>query len=296
MVDKMLKDTVSTGFVETPPLVSIITPAYNSSRYLTRALESVKRQDFSLEHIIVDDCSSDSSWLQLQALQVEYPWVKTIRLENNCGPVVARNKAIEISKGRFLAFHDVDDFWLPNKLKTQIQFMVDNDCALSFSDYRFVSEDGRYVGRRLNGFDKIGWNLHHITRYLGCLTIVLDKNKISDFIFPNINPAIRAEDFLAWSYCIKKTGAALRCPHDLARYAVVPNSRSSKPISVSFSIWKLYRNVEDISIFMSALYFICYSFVVAWKRFWYRPRFDRTEVDRDYEWSLLPETELRRGI
>ena len=151
-------------------MVTVITPNYNGEKFISRVVESVSRQNYSLEHIVIDDNSTDGSWELLVKLSKKYSWLKPVRLEKNYGPVVARNKAIELAKGKFLAFLDVDDLWQEDKLKTQIEFMTKKGCALSFSDYRFISEDGRNIGRRIKGFDKIGWSLHHITRYLGCLS------------------------------------------------------------------------------------------------------------------------------
>ena len=275
------------------PLVSIITPNFNGGRFIRRVVDSVCQQNYPIEHIIVDDCSTDDSWAILEELSLEHPWLKLVRLAQNSGPIVARNRAIELARGRFLAFLDVDDFWLPHKLQTQIEFMLSKDCVLCFSDYRFVSEDGRKIGRLLQGFNKIGWHLHHMTRYLGCLTIVLDREKYPDFRIPEIRPATRAEDFLAWSQCILRFGPALRCPHDLARYSVVSNSRSADKMEGAISVWRLYRQLEDISVQIAAFYFCVYVAGVLWKRHWNDPVMNRSEVDRDYEWSLLPETHTR---
>ncbi|MEQ9107796.1 MAG: glycosyltransferase family 2 protein [Limnobacter sp.] len=270
------------------PTVSVITPNYNGGSFIQRVVESVQQQHFSLEHIVVDDCSTDNSWAILQELGCAYPWLKAVRLDKNSGPVVARNKAIEMASGRFLALLDVDDFWLPNKLKTQVRFMQDNDCGLSFSDYRFVSEDGRKIGRRLEGFHKVGWHLHHMTRYLGCLTMVVDRNHFPDFKFPNVASYYKAEDFIAWSRCMSVSGRpALRCPHDLARYSVVNNSRSSDYKSAALSVWKLYRDIEKIGLLLSSVYFFSYSVNAAWKRLRCKPILDRSTIDEDYSWSLL---------
>ena len=278
------------------PLISVITPNFNGERFIRRVVECVRQQNYPVEHIIVDDCSTDKSWILLQELSLEYPWLKPVRLEQNSGPIVARNRAIELAQGRFLAFLDVDDFWLPQKLQTQAEFMLNNDCVLSFSDYRFISEDGRKVGRRLQGFNQIGWHLHHMTRYLGCLTIVIDHEKYPDFKISNISPAVRAEDFLAWSACIQRHGAALRCPHDLARYAVVENSRSSDKKRASSSVWRIYRDIESIPLPSALFYFFVYALGVTWKHYWNRPFLMRANVDQDYEWSLLPETTTRGDI
>jgi len=287
MVPNFCCDMGRNQIMNSTPTVSVITPNYNGERFIGRVVESVRRQRYSLEHIIVDDCSQDGSWGLLLKLAEEYPWLKPVRLENNSGPVVARNKAIELAQGRFLAFLDVDDFWLPHKLSTQVQFMLYKECALSFSDYRFVTEDGQKIGRRLQGFNKVGWHLHHMTRYLGCLTIVLDRNSIPDFRFPDLKTARRAEDFLAWSSCIKQAGLALRCPQDLARYSVVPHSRSSVTRSSVGSVWRLYTDVEGISFSVASFYFLIFALGVAWKRFRFRPTYERRVVDADHKWSLL---------
>lgn len=273
--------------ISSAPLVSVITPTFNGERFIRRSVECVRRQNYPVEHIIVDDCSTDSSWGLLEKLSTEYPWLKPLRLKRNSGPVVARNIGIESAQGRFLAFLDIDDFWLPDKLHTQVNFMLGRNCVLSFSDYRFVSEDGTKVGRRLRGFDQVGWHLHHMTRYLGCLTIILDRERYPEFQIPEISPATRAEDFLAWSRCITKFGPALRCPFDLARYAVVANSRSAAKKG-SISVWRMYRQLEHIPLHLAAFYFSAYATGVYWKRYWNRPFMDRSVIDQDYEWSLLP--------
>jgi teichuronic acid biosynthesis glycosyltransferase TuaG len=267
--------------------VSVVTPSFNGGKYLNRLIESVNLQNFPLEHIVVDDCSTDNSWDILVELSSKYEWLKIFRLDKNSGPIVARNTAIRLSKGRFLAFLDVDDFWMPNKLTIQISFMLQYDVALCYTDYRFVSENGDLVGRRIRGFNKIGWNLHHVTRFLGCLTIVVDRFKISDFSIPDISPAFRAEDFYAWSLSIRKGFHFIRCPFDLARYSIVDNSRSSKPFLVAFSVWKLYRNVESIPFIKTSFFFISYSIFTFLKRIWFRPIYKREKIDTNSDWSIL---------
>lgn len=263
-------------------LISVITPVYNASHYLPRVIESVQKQHgVNYEHIVVDDCSTDDSLAILLKLAACDERIKVIQFQNNRGVVEARNAAIAQANGRYLAFLDADDLWMQDKLQIQSRFMQETGAALSFTDYRFVSEDGNKIGRLLRGTNQIGWSLHHMTRYLGCLTIMVDRERCPDFSFGDISSECRAEDFLAWSKIIKQNGPAVRCPHDLARYSVVPNSRSSSGSRAAKSVWRLYRDIEDIALFPAIIYFIVYVVFAAMKRIYCRPIWPRSVIDKD---------------
>jgi teichuronic acid biosynthesis glycosyltransferase TuaG len=212
-------------------------------------------------------------------LSKKYCWIKPIRLQKNSGPVVARNIAISNARGKYLSFIDVDDYWLPEKLSIHIGFMEKNYAAISFSDCRYISEDGKLIGRRFSGVNKVGIHMHFMTRYIGCLTVIVNRHICEDFYFPDIHPSVRAEDFLAWLQVIRAHGPAIRCPHDLARYSVVMNSRSSDPIQASLSVWKLYRYSLNLPIISAGVYFGFYAIFVIYKRFYFKPRFKSLEVD-----------------
>jgi len=104
----------------TAPRVSCIVPVYNGERFLPEALESVLRQTRPPDEIIVvDDGSTDGSGRIAAALG---PPVRCVRQEN-AGPAAARNLAIRLAAGDFLAFLDADDLWLPRKLELQLATM-----------------------------------------------------------------------------------------------------------------------------------------------------------------------------
>src|SRR5690554_7842863 len=108
--------------------------------------------------IIVDDCSSDNSAEIIQQYASQDPRIKLIQLEKNSGAAVARNKAIEASTGRFIAFLDSDDLWMPNKLEKQVQFMLDQDVAFSFSAYEKIDEKDR-KSRRVGKECRSRWEM-----------------------------------------------------------------------------------------------------------------------------------------
>jgi teichuronic acid biosynthesis glycosyltransferase TuaG len=263
------------------PLVSIITPVYNSQAFLPRLFYSVKNQDyFNYEHILIDDCSTDNSLQLISNLASKDNSVKCIVNNTNRGPVVSRNLGIQKARGKYIAFLDADDYWLPNKLSIQTKFMEETNCVISFTDYRFISSDGSKIGNCLRGPSKVDWSLHHMTRYLGCLTIMINYDICSDFSFPDVSSEIRAEDFIAWSNIIKNYGPAIRCNGDLARYAVIDNSRSSNAIKNSVSVWYVYRKIEKINLIVSIFYFIFYLLSTFIKRIYYKPFLPSIAIDK----------------
>lgn len=262
-----------------PILCSVITPVYNATHFLPRVVECVREQGVPLEHIFVDDCSTDDSLNVLHELAKDNPQIRVFKLSHNQGPAAARNHAIAKATGKYLAFLDSDDLWLPEKCSVQTRFMEKTDAAISFTDYRYISEDGSLVGRRLRGPNRIGWSMHHMTRYLGCLTIMINRQKCPDFHFPNISIEYRAEDFYAWSLVLQKYAPAVRVPHDLARYAVVDNSRSSQAVRAAKSVWKLFRKKEKLPFAEAAFYFASYCIFTLAKRRLLKPQWPRERID-----------------
>ena len=124
-------------------LVSIITPSYNSSKFIVECIESVLSQTYeNWEMIIVDDCSKDNSKEIISELSTKDKRIKPIFLEKNVGAAEARNTAIRQSKGKYVAFLDSDDLWNPKKLEKQLSFMHENEIAFSYTTYQFISENG----------------------------------------------------------------------------------------------------------------------------------------------------------
>ena len=116
--------------------VSIITPAYNSAKIIIQTIDSVLAQTYTnWEMIIVDDKSTDHTKKIISEYMQKDNRIKYILLEENSGPAVARNRAIEEAEGRYIAFLDADDLWMPVKLEKQIAFMQRENIALSYTGY-----------------------------------------------------------------------------------------------------------------------------------------------------------------
>ena len=98
--------------------VSVITPVYNVASVIERTLDSILMQNYKdLEIVLVDDCSKDNSAEIIAKYTAKYPNIKYHKQEKNGGAAVARNTALNLAKGRYVAFLDSDDWWEEGKLK-----------------------------------------------------------------------------------------------------------------------------------------------------------------------------------
>ena len=105
-------------------LVSIITPAYNASSTIEETYKSILSQTYdNWEWIVIDDFSTDNTFDIVSGLAKNNPKITLIRPKEKGGAAVARNAGIEIAKGRFVAFLDSDDLWMPKKIEKQIEFI-----------------------------------------------------------------------------------------------------------------------------------------------------------------------------
>ncbi|MBO3463540.1 glycosyltransferase family 2 protein [Aetokthonos hydrillicola Thurmond2011] len=113
------------------PTVSVIIPTYNRIKYISRAINSVINQTFrDYEIIVVDDASTDGT---VKFIRENYPNITLVQLSKNSGAGAARNQALSIAKGNFIAFLDSDDQWEKNYLETQIHYIQsDSNNVLAF--------------------------------------------------------------------------------------------------------------------------------------------------------------------
>ena len=122
--------------------VSVIIPAYNRPEFLPACLESVLNQDraISIEVLCVDDGSPNDPFARLPKPMPDH--VHLLR-KTNAGVSAARRYAYERTKGRYIAFNDDDDLWLPGKLRTQLDFMERHpEIDMVFGDLQAFTEDG----------------------------------------------------------------------------------------------------------------------------------------------------------
>lgn len=108
--------------------VSIITPAWNSEKYIVETIKSVQKQTYTnWEMIIVDDCSTDKTVDIVKDIAKYDSRIKILMQPENYGAAKARTRGMEESTGRFIAYLDADDIWKEKKLEKQISFMKEKN-------------------------------------------------------------------------------------------------------------------------------------------------------------------------
>lgn len=165
------------------PVISVITPAYNSEVFIKETIQSVLDQTYSdWEMIIVDDRSKDDTVSLIKEMQDKDARIRLIELEKNSGSAVARNTAIEHSNGRYIAFLDSDDSWYPEKLERQLKFMQDEDVAFSFTEYVRTLEDGTETDYISKAPETVDWDALMKRCVIGCLTVMIDTEKTGEVL------------------------------------------------------------------------------------------------------------------
>lgn len=245
------------------PLVSVIMPNYNGAKFLGQAISSVQKQTLrDWELLFIDDGSTDDSVSLVEKIQALDPRVKLLKTTFKKlahGPGAARNTGIESARGRYIAFLDSDDLWLPMKLEKQLAFMNSRDSAFSFGWYEVIDENGQLVSEKKPAVDSVNYSKLLRDCIIGCLTAVYDSEKL-DKQFINLHPQDRFADYSLWLKILKITPRA-DCLHEfLGQYRLVGRSISANKLKAAEHNWHLLRNVEGLS-FLSAVYYFTWYVV-----------------------------------
>ena len=229
-------------------LVSIITPSYNTGRFISKTIESVLAQSYSnWELIIVDDCSTDNTDdIVNQYLSDER--IRYIKNEVNSGAAVSRNRALREAKGKWIAFLDSDDLWEQDKLEKQIAFMEDNDYHFSYTNYVEIDEKSSPIGKSVTGPKRITKHGMYNYCWMGCLTVMYDAEKVGLIQIEDIK---KNNDYAMWLKVCKKADCYL-LNENLARYRRRSGSISSHGY-MKLIKWhyKLYREAENKNSILS---------------------------------------------
>ena len=239
-------------------LVSIITPCYNSGQFIGETIESVLSQSYqNWEMIIVDDCSTDISSQIIRKYAACDSRIKYLKTAVPSGsPTLPRNIGIKNAAGRFIAFLDSDDIWLPTKLSEQIKLFDDESVAIVYANYEKVNEKGDRNNRIIIAPFCVSYRNLLKGNVIGCLTAIFDVQKVGKVFFQKVGH----EDFVMWLSILKKGFVARNTNTVLALYRVQNTSLSSNKLTALSWTWNIYRNIENLPWYSSCFYFLHYAF------------------------------------
>lgn len=231
--------------------VSIITPSFNSSKFIEETINSVLNQTYSKwELIIIDDCSNDNTVNIINNFIKIDKRIKLLRLNENSGAGVARNLGIKNASGRYIAFLDSDDLWHPFKLEKQIKFMEHNDYPFSFTSYQIIDEQGFRLNKVNDALNLVTYKRALYSNPIGCLTVVYDTKFFGKRFMPTIR---KRQDYALWLDLLKDSNA-YGISEFLALYRIRKTSISSNKLKLIKYQWQLYYKVENFNLMKSLLY------------------------------------------
>ena len=252
--------------------VSVIIPSFNSSNTLSRAVWSALIQEEINEVIIIDDNSTDDSLkiaIKLKSLDKR---VKVIYNSVNLGPAKCRNLGLDIALGSYIAFLDSDDFWLDNKISSQIDFMSTFNIDFCYHDYfEVVVKDQEIleIKKVISPEEAVIPDFYYKRGYGMCLTSLITTKSIGNTRFPT-NNSIYTEDYYFFLSLIKKGIKGLKFSSNLGVYVIQKNSRSRNKLRQAFSVLKTNFYLNNKNVFVSSHYFllyVLYQFLFLYKKF-----------------------------
>ncbi|MCR4908045.1 MAG: glycosyltransferase family 2 protein [Lachnospiraceae bacterium] len=237
--------------------VSVVIPVHNAGKYLGETVASVMAQTFKdWELLAVNDHSTDSSVSLLQSLQSRAGKLRILECAGK-GAACARNTGIKAAKGRFIAFLDADDLWLPEKLSAQLSFMREKDAAFSFTGYEFAGEDGKGTGKCVRVPESISYEEALKNTTIFTSTVMFDREKLSLALM--LMPDVPSEDTATWWKILRNGHTACGLDKILTLYRRNPGSLSANKLRAVKKTWNLYRNVEHLGFLKSAGCFTGYA-------------------------------------
>ncbi len=251
-------------------LVSIITPTYNCARFIAETIESVQAQTYQdWEMIISEDCSTDNTYEVIRPFIEQDARIKYICNEKSSGAAITRNNALRVAKGRWIAFLDSDDLWLPEKLEKQVRFMEENGYAFSYTRYEEMDGQAHLLGINVAGPKKITKCGMYSYCWPGCLTVMYDADRVGLIQIEDIK---KNNDYAIWLKVIQKTDCYL-LDESLATYRRRSGSVSSHSYWVLIKWhYRLFREADRRSVIASSLLTLLNLCCGVWKKVFYTKR------------------------
>ncbi len=264
-------------------MVSIIVPVYRAQSYMEKTIGMVLAQTYKKwELLLVDDCSGDGSVEEARRVlrtsgyegtvqtaagknigcieeyrRSEKQRVFLICKDTNRGAAAARNTGLSLAKGRYIAFLDADDVWVPDKLEKQLAFMKKKRAGFVFSAYEFGDKAANPTGKTVHVPEILTYKRALSRTVIFTTTVLLDRCVVADELIRM--PRVESEDTATWWRILRAGHKAYGLDEVLAVYRRPAKSLSSNKLRAVKRIWNLYRRQEKLSVMTSAYYFVLWA-------------------------------------
>lgn len=243
-------------------LVSIITPTYNSAKYIAETIKSVQNQSYThWEMLIVDDASADETCTIINSFAADKR-VLLFKNKENQGPGYSRQKALNEAKGKYIAFLDADDLWHEEKLGKQIRFLKTNHLPFTFCFYRCIDEQGQALNQFVSAPNPLTLNQLKYCNHIGNLTGIYDADFLGKI---NISEIRKRQDWIMWLDILKEIKVAYPVPEYLAFYRLRKNSLSANKLNLlkhNFNVYRLYWKDGYLVAFFKMIVFLFHQLVL----------------------------------
>lgn len=237
-------------------LISIIVPVYNAEKFIRGTMDCVIAQTYPCwELLLVEDGSRDNS-VEIIETYIRDSGEERIRLicqPENMGAAKARNRGLQEAKGRYIAYLDADDLWLPEKLEHELAFIREKDAAFVFTGYEFADENGKGTGKIVHVPETLNYRQALSNTTIFTTTVMFDTQKISKELLEM--PVIKSEDTALWWKVLRNGYTAFGLDENLVKYRRPGKSLSSNKLEAVRRIWNLYRKAEGMGVLDSAWHF-----------------------------------------
>jgi glycosyltransferase involved in cell wall biosynthesis len=244
-------------------LVSVIVPAHNAAPFLEETVRSALAQTYpQLEILVVDDASRDETAAIAARIEASDPRVRVLRFLKNVGAARARNVGIEAATGRYIAFLDADDVWLPEKTERQVALLEASGAALCYTGYRTMDEHGTRKQTVIHVPRTVTYAELLRTNVIPCSSAIYDTRRIGKVYMPHIS---KRQDYALWLHILRSARArplpaAVGIDEPLFTYRVRAGSVSSNKVSAARYQWAVYREIERMPLMLSVYCFAHYAF------------------------------------
>lgn len=238
-------------------LCTVIMPAYNAVSYIEESIQSVLKQTYqNIEFLIIDDCSSDNTEDIIKKHCAIDRRIRFLANDTNLGCAETRNRAIALSRGKYIAFIDSDDIWQEDKLEAEIKELVKRQCKVLYSAYRLINGDSQIIKDKPIP-DVTTMEMLLRENYICFSTVLIEADLAKKY---RMKKKYFHEDY-CYLLDLLRDGIVL---HGLNRYLVgyrvSDENRSKNKLKAAKYRWKIYREYLQLGLMDAWKYFILYFF------------------------------------